>query len=96
MNAMKRTLAALVVSGGAALVLTPVAAHADGTDLKGVPITQRVGSIVDRPGSAANDTKTAVDVTTSVAGSAAQATDSSLTGAGSALAAGLPKPPQVR
>lgn len=95
MNAMKRTLAALVVSGGAALALTPVAAHADEPAIQGPPITQRVGEIVDHPGQAVQDTKTAVGVTASAAGSATKAADSSLKGAGSALTAGLPNAPKV-
>lgn len=97
MNAMKRTLSALVLTGGAALALTPVAAHAaDEPAIQGPPITQRVGEIVDNPAQTVRDTKTAVDVTTSAAGSATKATDTSLAGAGSALAAGLPKTPAVR
>ncbi|MFD3695730.1 hypothetical protein ACFWUZ_06175 [Streptomyces sp. NPDC058646] len=91
MNAMKRTLSALVLTGGAALALTPVAAHADEPAIQGPPITQRVTEIVDNPGQAVQDTKTAVEVTTAAAGTA----DSSLAGAGSALAAGLPKTPTV-
>ncbi|WP_329384159.1 hypothetical protein OG625_22750 [Streptomyces sp. NBC_01351] len=93
---MKRTLAALVLSGGAALALTPIAAHADGGMPQGVPLTERVGEIVDHPGQAVQDTKTAVGITTQAAGSATKATDSSLAGAGSALHAGLPKAPSVR
>ncbi|MFD9307392.1 hypothetical protein ACFWCB_32765 [Streptomyces sp. NPDC060048] len=89
MNAIKRSLAALLVSGGAALVLSPAAAHAaDGPAVQGPPITQRVGEIVDHPGGAVKDAKTAVEAT-------ASATDSSLAGAGSALTAGLPKTPKV-
>ncbi|MFE5807518.1 hypothetical protein OG444_17015 [Streptomyces sp. NBC_01232] len=95
MNALKRTLTALVVSGGAALALTPVAAHADEPAAQAPPVAGRVVDIVDHPGQAVQDTKTAVGATASAAGSAAQATDSSLKGAGSALAAGLPKPPKV-
>ncbi|MFD3549828.1 hypothetical protein ACFWUW_30320 [Streptomyces sp. NPDC058655] len=96
MNAMKRTLSALVLTGGAALALTPVAAHAaDEPAIQGPPITQRVTDIVDHPGQAIQDTKTAVEVTGSAAGSATGAMDSSLAGAGGALAAGLPKAPQV-
>ncbi|MFE2328332.1 hypothetical protein ACFXD5_31245 [Streptomyces sp. NPDC059385] len=95
MNAMKRTLAALVLSGGAALALTPVAAHADGM-AQGVPLTERVGDIVDHPAQAVQDTKTAVGVTTQAAGSATKATDTSLAGAGGALSAGLPSAPKVR
>ncbi|MFG2993346.1 hypothetical protein ACGFZK_29295 [Streptomyces sp. NPDC048257] len=95
MNALKRTLAALVVSGGAALALTPVAAHADEPAVEGPPIVERVGGIVNHPGHTVQDTKTAVGVTAQAAGSATQATDSSLKGAGSALTAGLPKTPKV-
>ncbi|MFD7263793.1 hypothetical protein [Streptomyces sp. NPDC059874] len=95
MNAMKRTLSALVLTGGAALALTPVAAHADQSPIPGPPITQRVGEIVKHPEQAVEDTKTAVGVTAAVAGSAAKATDSSLAGAGSAMDAGLPKTPKV-
>ncbi|MFG2485789.1 MULTISPECIES: hypothetical protein [Streptomyces] len=94
MNALKRTLAALVVSGGA-LALTSVAAHADEPAVQGPPIAQRVGDIVDHPGHAVQDTKTAVGATAQAAGSATQATDSSLKGAGAALTAGLPKTPKV-
>ncbi|MEV7525095.1 hypothetical protein [Streptomyces sp. NPDC091371] len=96
---MKRTLAALVLSGGAALALTPIAAHADGMPQgmpQGVPLTERVGDIVDHPGQAVQDTKTAVAITTQAAGTATKATDSSLAGAGGALNAGLPKAPKVR
>ncbi|MEU4731491.1 MULTISPECIES: hypothetical protein [unclassified Streptomyces] len=95
MNAMKRTLAALVVSGGAALVLTPVAAHADGPAGNGAPaVAGRVLDIVDHPAQTVQDTKTAVGVTAAAAGSATKATDSSLKGTGTALA-GLPKTPKV-
>ena len=92
MNAMKRTLSALVLTGGAALALTPVAAHADESPVEAPPITQRVTDIVDHPGQAVQDTKTAVAVTSQVAGSASKA---SLAGAGGALSAGLPKAPSV-
>ncbi|MFJ7588242.1 hypothetical protein ACIQZO_12835 [Streptomyces sp. NPDC097617] len=95
MNALKRTLAALVVSGGA-LALVPAAAHADEPAAQGTPIVERVGDIVDHPSHAVQDTRTAVGVTTSAAGSATRATDSSLTGTGSALAAGLPSAPKVK
>ncbi|MGW0395957.1 hypothetical protein ACWDYJ_34885 [Streptomyces sp. NPDC003042] len=96
MNAIKRTLAALVLSGGgAALALTPAVAHAEEPAVQATPITERVGDIVDHPGQAVEDTKTAVAVTAAVAGSATKATDSSLAGAGSALDAGLPKTPKV-
>nr|WSX51343.1 hypothetical protein OG409_21815 [Streptomyces sp. NBC_00974] len=97
MNAIKRSLAALVLSGGAALAMTPAVAHAaDEPAIQGPPITQRVGDIVDHPGGAIKDAKTAVEVTASAAGSASKATDASLGGAGTALSAGLPKPPQVK
>ncbi|MEU3061009.1 hypothetical protein AB0P12_05290 [Streptomyces subrutilus] len=92
---MKRTLSALVLTGGAALALTPVAAHADEPAIQGPPITQRVGDIVSRPGQAVEDTKTALEVTTAAAGSATGATDTSLAGAGSALTGGLPKAPKA-
>ncbi|MGW7439561.1 hypothetical protein [Streptomyces sp. NPDC054849] len=90
MNAMKRTLAALVVSGGAALALTPVAAHADEPAGQAPPVVGRVVGIVDHPAQTVQDTKTAVKVTTSAAGSAGSA----VTGAGSALHH-LPKTPKV-
>ncbi|MER7462854.1 hypothetical protein [Streptomyces sp. NPDC097981] len=94
MNAMKRSLAALVLSGGA-LALTPVAAHADGPSLgAAAPLAHRVGEIADHPAQTVQDTKTAVAVTASAAGSAAKAADSSLVGAGGALH-GLPKAPAV-
>lgn len=95
MNPMKRSLAALVLSGGA-LALTAVAAHADGPTLEAAaPLAHRVGDIVDHPSQAVQDTKTAVGVTAQAAGSATKATDASLGSAGSALG-GLPKPPAVR
>ncbi|MCM1969044.1 MULTISPECIES: hypothetical protein [unclassified Streptomyces] len=96
MNAIKRSLAALVLSGGAALALSPVAHAADEPAIQGPPITQRVGEIVDHPGGAVKDAKTAVEITASAAGSASKATDASLGGAGTALSSGLPKPPKVR
>ncbi|MCX4543045.1 hypothetical protein [Streptomyces sp. NBC_01565] len=92
---MKRGLAALVLSGGAALALTPVAAHAEGPEIKGPPITQRVGEIVDHPGSAVRDTKTAVGAAATAVGSTTQATEGSLSGAGPALKSGLPHAPKV-
>ncbi|MEV6957067.1 hypothetical protein [Streptomyces sp. NPDC051183] len=95
MNAMKRSLAALVLSGGAALVLTPAVAHADEQPAKGQPIVERAVDIVDHPAQTVQDAKTAVAVTTAAAGSASKATDSSLAGAGSALSTGLPKTPSV-
>ncbi|MET9854659.1 hypothetical protein ABZY57_17150 [Streptomyces sp. NPDC006450] len=97
MNPIKRSLAALVLSGGAALALCPAVAHAaDEPAIQGPPITQRVGEIVEHPGTAVKDAKTAVEITAGAAGSASKATDASLGGAGGALAAGLPKAPQVR
>ncbi|MFD9570683.1 hypothetical protein ACFWBI_12615 [Streptomyces sp. NPDC059982] len=97
MTAMKRTLTALLLSGGAALALTPAVAHAaDGDAQPAVaPIAKRVGDIVDHPGHAVQDTKTAVGVTAQAAGAASQAADTSLTGAGSALSAGLPSAPKA-
>ncbi|MCX5198523.1 hypothetical protein OOK31_32345 [Streptomyces sp. NBC_00249] len=96
---MKRTVSALVLTGGAALALTPaVASAADGADgaaIQGPPIAQRVTDIVDHPGQAVEDTKTAVGVTAGAAQSASHATDASLGGAGTALSAGLPKTPSV-
>ncbi|MGW5850964.1 hypothetical protein ACWFQ8_23970 [Streptomyces sp. NPDC055254] len=96
MNAMKRTLSALVLTGGAALALTPALAHADESAAQVPPVAQRVTEIVDHPGQAVQDTKTALDVTTAAAGSATTSTNTSLASAGGALAAGLPKTPQVR
>ncbi|WP_314250472.1 hypothetical protein [Streptomyces sp. DSM 40907] len=95
MNALKRTLAALVVSGGA-LALTSVAAHADEAPEQAPPVVGRVVDIVDHPTQAVQDTKTAVGVTAQAAGSATQATDSSLKGAGAALTSGLPDTPKVK
>ncbi|OEJ32404.1 hypothetical protein [Streptomyces subrutilus] len=95
MNAMKRTLSALVLSGGAALALTPVAAHAD-EPAEAPPVAGRVLEIVDHPGQTVQDTKTALGVTAAAAGSATKATDSSLSGAGNALSGGLPSAPKVR
>ncbi|MFD9409022.1 hypothetical protein ACFWBN_18650 [Streptomyces sp. NPDC059989] len=95
MTAIKRTLAALVLSGGAALALTPVAAHADERAIEGPPITQRVGEIVNRPGQTVDDAKTAVGVTAGAVGSASKATDSSLSGTGTALKNGLPSAPKI-
>ncbi|MBT2480029.1 hypothetical protein [Streptomyces sp. ISL-94] len=88
MTAMKRTLAGLILSGGAALALTPVAAHADESAPQGPPITQRLEEIVDHPGHAVQDTKTAVGVTAAAAGSATKGTGTALSG--------LPKPPKVK
>ncbi|MFE9632424.1 hypothetical protein [Streptomyces sp. NPDC006463] len=84
---MKRTLSALVLTGGAALALTPVAAHADEPAVQGPPIAQRLGEIVDHPAQTVQDTKLAVGATTAAAGSATA-------GAGTALS-GLPKTPKV-
>lgn len=95
MNAMKRTLSALVLSGGAALALTPVAAHAEETTPQAPPLAARVVDIVDHPAQTVQDTKTALDVTTAAAGTATEATNSSLSGAGTALSGGLPKTPKV-
>ncbi|WP_251049655.1 MULTISPECIES: hypothetical protein [unclassified Streptomyces] len=92
---MKRSLAALVLSGGVALALSPAIAHAGESANPGPPIAKRLGDIVDHPGHAVHDTKTAVGVTASAAGSAAKATDGSLSGTGSALTGGLPKTPKV-
>ncbi|MER6393381.1 hypothetical protein ACFXEL_05630 [Streptomyces sp. NPDC059382] len=93
---MKRNLAALVLSGGAALALTPAVAHADGPVVQGdIPITKRVVEIADHPAQTVTDAKTAVGATASAAGSATKATDASLSGAGTALTAGLPKAPGI-
>ncbi|WP_051836311.1 hypothetical protein [Streptomyces sp. NRRL F-2580] len=92
MNAMKRTLAALVVTGGAALALTPVAAHADEPAAQAPPVVDRVVDIVDHPARTVQDAKTAVAVTSSAAGNAAGATDASLT----APLHTLPKTPAVK
>ncbi|MER5733889.1 hypothetical protein ABT084_37105 [Streptomyces sp. NPDC002138] len=96
MNAMKRTLAALVLSGGAALALTPgLAQAADQSPPQGTPLTTRVGEIVDNPSGTVKDAKTAVGVAAGVAKTSAHATDSSLAGTGTALDTGLPKAPKV-
>lgn len=95
MTSLKRTVSALLLTGGAALALTPAAAHADERPVEGPPITQRVGEIVDHPGHAVQDANMAVGVTTSAVGSAAKSTNSSLTGTGGVLQAGLPKPPKA-
>ncbi|MFF5446822.1 hypothetical protein [Streptomyces sp. NPDC012888] len=94
MNVMKRTLAALVLSGGAAAVLVP-AAHADDAPSGVTPVVDRVVGIADDPHQAVTDAKTAVGVATTAVGSSAKATDSSLSGAGDALDTGLPKTPSV-
>ncbi|MGW0754390.1 hypothetical protein [Streptomyces sp. NPDC002587] len=91
---MKRTLSALVLTGGAALALTPAAAHADEPAVQAPPITQRVGEIVDHPAQTVQDAKTAVGVTAAAAGSATGATETSLAGTGTALS-GLPGAPKV-
>lgn len=96
MNAMKRTLSALVLSGGAALALTPVAAQAAEPAPQAPPVAGRVLDIVGHPGQALEDTKTAVGVTAAAAGTATQATESSLGGAGNALSGGLPDAPTVK
>ncbi|WP_406183294.1 hypothetical protein [Streptomyces sp. NBC_01006] len=97
MNVMKRRLAALVLTSGAAFALSPLAAHADtkGPTIEGQPVTKRITEIANHPGQAVDDTKTALAVTTSAAGSATHATDTSLAGAGNAFD-GLPKTPSVR
>ncbi|MFI6150609.1 hypothetical protein [Streptomyces sp. NPDC051109] len=97
MNVMKRRLASLVLTSGAALALTPLAAHADttGPTIEEQPVTKRITDIANHPGRAVDDTKTALAVTTSAAGSATRATNGSLAGAGNALD-GLPKAPSVR
>ncbi|MDX3534645.1 hypothetical protein PV721_09735 [Streptomyces sp. MB09-01] len=92
MNAMKRTLAALVVSGGAALALTPVAAHADAAPAQAPPVVGRVVDIVDHPHRTVQDAKTAVAVTTSAAGTASGAADTSL----KAPLDSLPETPAVK
>ncbi|MEU7065295.1 hypothetical protein ACIGQE_00080 [Streptomyces sp. NPDC053429] len=95
MNPIKRSLATLILTGGAALALTPALAHADEPAVQGPPITERVGDIVDHPGHAVQDTKTAVGITASAAGSAAKAADGSVKSTGAALSGGLPKAPKV-
>ncbi|MEU8777984.1 hypothetical protein [Streptomyces sp. NPDC048606] len=96
MNAMKRTLSALVLSGGAALALTPGAAlAAEGPDIQGPPIVKRVTDVVDHPAQTVQDTKTALEVTAGAADSASKATNSSLAGAGTALSAGMPQAPKA-
>ncbi|MEU6309948.1 hypothetical protein [Streptomyces sp. NPDC047014] len=95
MTAIKRTLASLVLTGGAALALTPVAAHADATADQAPPVAGRVLEIVDHPAQTVEDTRTAIGVTAGAVGAASQATDTSLAGAGSALGSGLPKTPKA-
>ncbi|MFJ3724074.1 hypothetical protein ACIPYQ_16080 [Streptomyces sp. NPDC090045] len=92
MNAMKRTLAALVVTGGAALALTPVAAHADEAPAQTPPVVGRVVDIVDHPAQTVQDAKTAVAVTSSAAGTATGATNGSL----KAPLDTLPRTPSVK
>ncbi|MFI5619575.1 hypothetical protein [Streptomyces sp. NPDC051567] len=99
---MKRTLAGLVLSGGAALALTPAVAHADEPPAEAPPVVERITEIVDHPGQTLQDTRTALGIAASAAGSSAKATDSSLTGvgpslegAGTALLGGLPSTPSA-
>ncbi|MEV7617482.1 hypothetical protein [Streptomyces sp. NPDC089799] len=104
-NAVKRTLAALVLSGGAAVSLIPGVAHAqapaaatadDSTTMSGVgPVVERVTGVVDNPSGAVKDTQTAVGVAAQATGSATKATQTSLSGAGGALQNGLPNAPKV-
>ncbi|MEU9036146.1 hypothetical protein AB0D45_14760 [Streptomyces sp. NPDC048352] len=97
MKAMKRTLSVLALTGGAALALTPLTAHAaDGPTVEGQPVVKRVADIADHPGQAVKDAKTALAVTSSAAGSATRSTNSSLAGAGTALDAGVPDAPKVK
>ncbi|RST07470.1 hypothetical protein EF910_07350 [Streptomyces sp. WAC07149] len=100
MKAMKRTLTALALTGGAALALTPLTAHAadggEGATLGGQPPVKRVVGIVNHPGQAMDDTRTAVAITGAAVGSAANSTNSSLAGAGGALDAGVPDAPKVK
>ncbi len=107
MNAMKRSLAALVVLSGGALALTAGAAHADSNStLQGAaPLAQRVGDVVGHPDHAVQDTKTALAVTGAVTGTAANSAansansslaGSSLAGTGTALQGGLPHAPKAR
>ncbi|MEV8532890.1 hypothetical protein [Streptomyces sp. NPDC051211] len=95
MNVMKRTLAALALSGGAAVALVPAVAHAEESPLKSTPITERIVEIADNPSQAVTDAETAVGVATSALGTSTEAAESSLTGAGGALDSGLPKAPSV-
>ncbi|RSS74704.1 hypothetical protein [Streptomyces sp. WAC06614] len=90
-SSMKRTLAALVLSGGAALALTPAVAQADGFP-KGEPLTERLGSMADHPGQTLKEAETGVGVVTSVTSTA---TRSALGSGGSALDGGLPNPPSL-
>ncbi|AXE26776.1 hypothetical protein C0216_28080 [Streptomyces globosus] len=94
-NAVKRGLTALALSTGA-LGLAAGAAHADGTSLQAAaPLAKRVGDIVDHPGQAVQDTKTALAVTGAAADSATKSTSASLAGAGGALQT-LPQGPAVK
>ncbi|MFK0257468.1 hypothetical protein [Streptomyces sp. NPDC090445] len=94
-SAVRRGLAALALSSGA-LGLAAGAAHADNATLQAAaPLAKRVGDIVDHPGQAVQDTKTALEVTGTVAGAAAKSTETSLAGAGSALQTG-PQAPSVK
>ncbi|MFF5706210.1 hypothetical protein ACFY7H_27555 [Streptomyces sp. NPDC012794] len=97
---MKRTLSVLALTGGAALALTPLTAHAadgaDGATLGGQPPLKRVVDIVDHPGQAVTDAKTAIAVTGAAASGAAKSTNTSLAGAGDALDAGVPDAPKVK
>ncbi|MGW4688716.1 hypothetical protein ACWEPM_28000 [Streptomyces sp. NPDC004244] len=94
-SAVRRGLAALALTSGA-LGLAAGAAHADNASLQAAaPLAKRVGGIVDHPGQAVEDTKTALAVTGAVAGSAARSTNTSLAGAGSALQT-MPQAPSVK
>ncbi|MFJ3926123.1 hypothetical protein [Streptomyces sp. NPDC090022] len=88
---MKRTLAALVLSGGAAAVLTPVAAHADGMP-EAPPLTKRLGTIAENPQQTVEETRTALGVAAATTGGATQSTLAGTTGA---LGGGLPHAPSV-
>ncbi|GAA0303481.1 hypothetical protein GCM10010302_47510 [Streptomyces polychromogenes] len=97
MTAIKRTLSALVLTGGAALALTPAAAQAaDGPTLESQPVVERVVDIAGHPGQAVQDTKTALAVTGAAANSATKSTQGSLAGADTALDNGLPHAPTVK
>ncbi|MEU8438259.1 hypothetical protein AB0F18_36280 [Streptomyces sp. NPDC029216] len=95
MTPIKRTLSALVLTGGAALALTPAAHAADGPSVEGQPVVERVVDIAGHPGQAMKDTKTALAVTGAAAGSATKSTQGSLAGADTALTGGLPHAPSV-
>ncbi|MFD8145775.1 hypothetical protein [Streptomyces sp. NPDC059708] len=96
MTAIKRTLSALVLTGGAALALTPVAHAADGPTMENQPVVERVVDIAGHPGQAVQDTKTALAVTGAAANSATRSTQGSLAGADTALDGGLPHAPTVK